>query len=463
MSTTHLSGRIRQERSSSAFPGAARAALLAAFPLLFAPCAAFAQEASAPSASESASENPAAPAESSSETSSDAELSPEELAELEAALAKDAAAAPASSASDGEKKSGFAAALANFNPDIAVILDVAGGWYSGDGKAVTAGGHDPQKTGFTLQQLELSLGKAVDPYFRFDANIVFSQFGVEVEEAYATTLGLPASLQLRVGQFLTRAGRLNPTHPHTWEFIDQNFALTRIFGGEGNRGLGAELSWLTPLPWYAEIVLSATDAAGASTARSFLGGGDYDLDSPLDFQLTAALKQFFPLTDSLSLNVGLTAITGPNASGNGNRTDIYGMDLYLRWRPVSGETLRWVAIQGEVFWRRRQIPGDLLQDVNAYLQGVWRFADRWSAALRYEWGSPSWDSDGKTSLRDPIDPAWTRHRHRASAAVTFHPSEFSRVRLQAARDDAPNLAKDPVWSVFLAAEFSVGAHGAHAF
>ena len=54
----------------------------------------------------------------------------------------------------------------------------------------------------------------VDPYFRFDSNLVFSQFGVEIEEAYATTLDLPANLQVRAGQFLTRFGRINATHPH---------------------------------------------------------------------------------------------------------------------------------------------------------------------------------------------------------------------------------------------------------
>lgn len=393
-----------------------------------------------------------------------AEPTSEELVEIERALAADTAASPSLDSSfSADKRGPISAALANFNPDLAVILDVAAGWFSGEGKAITAGGHDPQKTGFTFQQLELSIGKSVDPYFRFDANLVFSQFGVEVEEAYATTLALPLNLQVRAGQFLTRFGRLNATHPHTWEFIDQNFALTRIFGGEGNRGLGVELSWLAPLPWFAELVVAITDAAGASTARSFLGGGEFDIASPLDFQTTAALKQFFPLTDALSLNVGLSAATGPNPTGNDNRTDVYGLDFYLRWRPVSGAAQRWIALQAELFWRRRQIPDDLLQDLNAYAQIVWRFADRWSAAARYEWGSASWGLDGERSTKDWLDPAWTGERHRASAAVTFHPSEFSRLRLQVARDDAPSLSPDPIWSAFLAAEFFVGAHAAHPF
>jgi hypothetical protein len=356
------------------------------------------------------------------------------------------------------------AALSNFNPDLAVILDVAAGWFSGEtGKPITSGGHDPKKTGFTFQQLELSIGKAVDPYFRFDANLVFSQFGVEVEEAYATSLALPFSLQIRAGQLLTRFGRLNASHPHSWEFADQNFALTRLFGAEGNRGLGLELSWLMPLPWFTEIIVSATDATGAATARSFLGAGEFDIDSPLDFQLTAALKQFFPITDALSLNLGLSAVTGPNSTGNGNRTDIYGLDFYLRYRPVTGAALRWIALQAEVFWRRRQIPDDLLQDVNAYAQLVWRFADRWSVAARYEWGSAATGIDGEHTSLDWLDPEWTRDRQRVSAAATFHPSEFSRLRLQGARDHAPSITPDPIWSVILAAEFFVGAHAAHAF
>jgi len=47
----------------------------------------------------------------------------------------------------------------------------------------------------------MSLGATVDPYLRLDSNLVFSPDGVEVEEAYATTLDLPAQLQLRSVHF----------------------------------------------------------------------------------------------------------------------------------------------------------------------------------------------------------------------------------------------------------------------
>ena len=55
------------------------------------------------------------------------------------------------------------------------------------------------------------------------------------------------ALSYREEPHAPRFGRHNPTHPHAWDFIDQPFVMTRMFGGEGNRGLGLELSWLTPL------------------------------------------------------------------------------------------------------------------------------------------------------------------------------------------------------------------------
>ncbi len=94
------------------------------------------------------------------------------------------------------------------NPNISLIMDGAVAAFSSD-QPLQSGNHDPKATGFTLQQVEMALNSNIDVYMRFDSNIVFSQFGVEIEEAYATTLSLPYDLQARAGQFLTRFGRAN--------------------------------------------------------------------------------------------------------------------------------------------------------------------------------------------------------------------------------------------------------------
>jgi hypothetical protein len=381
----------------------------------------------------------------------------EEMEAIRKALEGDSSPspAPASTSSQTAPRS-----TPSFNPDLSFVADVAAAWFSSPDPLQT-GGHDPTRRGFNLQQLELTVGAAVDPYFRFDANLVFSQFGVEVEEVYATTLDLPFQLQARIGQFLTRFGRINNTHPHAWHFVDQPFAIGRVFGGEGNRGLGLEASWLAPLPWYTELVLSATDAGGEATARSFLGASGFEPASVLDLQLTSALKQFFELTPEWSLLAGVSVANGPNNTGHDNRTDVYGVDLFLRYRPTAGEDPTVLSLQTEWLYRRRQVPGDLLQDLTGYVYAFWRFDLRWALAARYELGLPATGLAGRVA-DDPLDPEWTRPRHRLSANLTFWPTEFSRIRLQAAAD-VPTWRTAPTISAFLAFEFAVGAHGAHAF
>ncbi len=383
----------------------------------------------------------------------------DDAAEIEKALAADQAEASVPVPATGVASSA-GALVQSLNPDLALIGDFAAAWFNTT-EPQQAGGHDPQKRGFNLQQLEMALGATVDSYFRFDANIVFSQFGVEIEEAYATTLGLPAGLQVRAGQFLTRFGRINNTHPHTWDFVDQMIVVGRYFGGEGNRGLGVETSILMPLPWYVEIVGSMTEATGEATARSFYGAEDLGVRDLGDFQDTAAIKQFFPLGSDWSMMWGLSGAFGPNPTGRGNRTEIYGTDLYIKYRPISANSPQLVALQAEWMHRRRQIPDDVLVDHGGYAYLMWRFAKRWATAGRYELGGSTVNANGDDVV-DPLDPLWTDPRTRVSGNVTWWPTEFSRLRLQYSHDMAEWFEKDHD-AVFLALEVAIGAHGAHAF
>ncbi len=369
--------------------------------------------------------------------------------ELLRALEADAPRAP----EGGEGAAAAGSPASALNPDIAFIADFALAAFS-EHDPLPTGAHAPQENGFNFQQLEMAIGSSVDPYFRFDSSLLFNPFGVEIEEAYATTLALPWSLQLRAGQFLTRFGRFNPTHPHTWSFVDQPLVLAKFFGDEANRGLGAELSYLFPLPWYVELLASSTDARGDATARSFLGDAEWEIGGPADLQTTLALKQFFPFGDDWSLSWGLSSAFGPNATGRGNRTDIYGTDVYLKWRPIStAEGDAFVALQGELLHRRRQLPGDLLSDTGGYGQFLWHFSRRWETGVRGEW------TQGEAG--DPLDPEWTSARKRYAAQLTFFPTEFSRVRMQA-NYDMPGW-REAYWGAFLNFEVSIGAHGAHTF
>lgn len=375
-------------------------------------------------------------------------VSDEEMAQLLESLAADAPTSGAAVAESPTSGGGPSSWL-----DMAFILDVAAGWYN-DADTELPGAHDPARTGFSLQQLELSIGANVDPYLRFDGNLVFSEFGVEVEEAYATTLALPGRLQLRAGQFLTAFGRANPTHPHAWHFAHQPLVLGKFFGGEASRGLGVEASWLAPLPWFVELTGSATDAAGECCARSFYGADDLGIEGLDDLLYTTRLEQFWPLADAWSMLFGLSAQFGPNPTGNANRTEIYGADLLLRLRPPGSVQRQSLSLQLEGMFRTRQVPDDVLQDLGGYAAFVWQMSPRWEVGARYELVTGVDD--------DPLDPDWSSDRRRTALQGTFYPSHFSRLRLQLHHDDM-TWRDEPVLGAIVALEVLVGSHGAHSY
>jgi hypothetical protein len=355
-----------------------------------------------------------------------------------------------------------------------------------------SGGHDPKNRGFTIQNAELTFSGVVDPYMRGDANIVLQidQNGnttIELEEAYLTTLSLPYSLQIKAGQYFSQFGRLNPTHPHTWDFVDQPVISSRLLGTDGFRGPGAQLSWLTPLPFFAELTGSIQNSQGG-TAASFrdvpgdVVAGRTIIDRPVrsmaDLCYILRLKTSFDPSDETTIVPGISAIFGPNASALDTYTQIYGADFYLKWKPLTNDQgWPFVAWQSEVMYRRYQAGGVLdttgalvapeqtLGDYGAYSQVVWGFARPWVTGLRLDWANGQKDSFsgvGIPSYNSELDPNRDR-RYRASIDLTYYPSEFSKVRLQYNYDRSPFLDGGQASSVWLQVEFMFGAHAAHKF
>src|SRR5438874_1140786 len=143
---------------------------------------------------------------------------------------------------------------------------------------IEVGDHDPQQRGFNARNIELAFDGAVDPYFEGFANIVFkldndNETEVEVEEAFMQTTNLPFGLQLKGGQFFAAFGRINPTHPHTWDFADDPLVNGRLLGPDGLRGVGAQISWTLPTPWYSQRIFASHNGRG-STGFSFRNPGD---------------------------------------------------------------------------------------------------------------------------------------------------------------------------------------------
>jgi len=351
---------------------------------------------------------------------------------------------------------------------------VDAGWSTTpDVTALETGDHDPLQRGFTIPNAEIVLNGAVDPYFTGVANVVFkldenNETSVELEEMYLQTSSLPWNLQAKGGQYLTEFGRINQQHPHAWDFVDQPLVIGRMFGPEGLRNPGTRLSWLLPLPFYSELLGSVQNSNG-ETAYSFRNTEDdlfgrtpidRNVRGPGDLLYAPRWVSSFDLTDSQTVVAGLSGAFGPNASGPSNYTQIYGGDLYWKWKPSwQSGGFPFVAFQTEALGRRYEagasngLPAEVLYDWGLYGQAIYGFTQRWVAGMRADWVSGDNGAFKADENRDD--------RFRASPNLTFYPTEFSKLRLQYNYDHGQLLGDDS--SVWVQAEFLLGEHAAHKF
>jgi len=375
-------------------------------------------------------------------------------------------------------------------------------------EVLQGGGHDPRQRGFTLQQVELSALGAVDPYLNAEVHLIYfldtegeSQF--EVEEAFLQTMALPFGLhehgfQIEAGTFFTEFGRHNPRHPHQWDWQDAPFVISRFFGEDGIRGPGARLGWLLPLPWFAELHLGAQNAEG-ETQVSFLANDEVFEERPIggrpfaeqrvrsaaDFTYLVRLANGVDLTDTITAQLGGSALFGPNATGSSGRTRILGVDAVAKWVPLDASR-GWPFVQLEVEALHRTyeaddgcfeefdpdcvagfVPDETLRDHGFYAQVLYGFVLRWAAGVRYEYGSGSgsnvaFDEDAGAVVRTSrSDDPYRSPRHRISPLLVFYPSEYARLRLQYNYDDITFSRDHTQHSVWLGVEFLIGAHPAH--
>ena len=417
--------------------------------------------------------------------------------------------------------------------DSSVDVLLAAGGSSEDNAGIEqlqGGGHDPKRRGFTLQQAELSFAGVVDPYLTGEAHIVLLEDDIELEEAFVTSTALPGGLQVKAGYYLTEFGRINATHPHTWAWLDQPVIASRLLGEDGLRAAGARVGWLLPTPWYSQLLLGVQNADNG-TAISFLGEGHHhgeeegeeaehaeeeaehaddehaeeehaegehegdeeehvhdlgveetiggqpapgrDINGLDDYLYSARWENSGDLSEETTALLGVSALYGPNATGEDGETFIYGADLTLKWRAAGNQRgYPFVTWQTEIM--KRDFDADAvsiphedevhafaaasLEDWGLYSQLLWGFAPGWEAGLRVEYAT---GSDDGLEARD--EDAARSDRVRISPLVAWRPSEFSRLRLQYNYDDADFLADGEAHTVWAGVEFLYGMHPAHTY
>lgn len=323
----------------------------------------------------------------------------------------------------------------SFNPDIGVIGDFRGSYISSGKRNFDA----------YLNETEISLQAAVDPYLRADFFLSFGRdpdtrkYGVEVEEGYLTTLSLPAQLQLKLGKFKEAVGRINPVHGHALPFIDMPNAYVNYFGEEGLNDEGLSLSWLVPnKKFYQELVFQAT--SGLSESPSFYRGDNNR------FIYLGHLKNFFTITDNATLELGVTGITGPNDSSM--TTSIAAADLTYKWKPVQMNTYKSVTWQNEFYFGHANLLRNYsINSFGLYSMLQYQIAKRWFLTGRYDYAQKPYD-------KTIVEQAY-------SLTAGWYATEFSKLEWEAkTTDDNINKRFYQGWLRWI---FVIGAHGAHQY
>lgn len=386
------------------------------------------------------------------------------------------------------------------NPEIGLVLQgrakkmkevperaISGYWSAGHA-------HGAEKRGLSLEHTELSFAANIDPNFRGVARLAVTGDGkVEVEEAAFSTRGLRGGLTVRGGRFRSDIGYQNARHPHEWDFADASLMQQVLFGAEGYRHDGVQLKWAAPtafpLQFGAEIGRGATfpgndrnqNGAGATAFFAKTGG---EIGAAHAWQ---AGVSWFGTRAARRGGQHFEDSGGAEAEGFfTGRSRAVIADFAWKWAPNGNVLERNFKFQTEVFRRNESgsfrcddaaattpttctggiALGDLAtRQAGGYAQAVYQFLPQWRAGYRHDWlgrGSKSFDAATVFGALDAGNAYFGDYRpRRASVMLDWSNTEFSRLRLQYARDRSMQGLADNQWT--LQYVMSLGAHGAHGF
>jgi hypothetical protein len=359
-----------------------------------------------------------------------------------------------------------------FNPAISLNALILGHYLDAPEEAEEEHGHDEHEhggappEGLSLQELELRFTADVDAYARANATVAFHEGEIEVEEAYADFLALPAGLGIRGGVFYAPFSRENTLHTHQLPFTQRSLAQ-RALWGEAWTAPGVQLGWLPSWPFYTEFRVAAMDGKDAEWFGSEKDGGYAGLGQ---------IVTMFDLSESTTLGLQGGFTTGQHGFVDEELRETAtsqaasaGVDL--RWKPARKTIYRGLRLNWEYTWGKRDnvtaieeveeveeggeeelIP--VLDEANgwsAYAQ--FQFARRWWVSGRYDW----------LDAREVIDLEGTRETNdqtRWGASISWVASEFQALRLEFSQTDD---GMDTESSVFLQYNVTIGSHPAHLY
>ncbi len=294
-----------------------------------------------------------------------------------------------------------------------------------------------------MHEMETVLNSAVDPYVRADFFVSIAhedgEFAFELEEAFLTTLSLPARLQVKAGKFRSTFGKINRIHPHALPFIDIPLAYANYLGEEGLNDQGASINWLIPnSKFYQEAVFEIT--RGPEESPSF------STDDGNRLLYAGRLRNFWDITRNATFEVGFSGVTGRNESGG--TTTLGGLDFTYIWKPLQFNVYQSLTLQSEtIFARHTNDAGAVVNSWGFYGLLRYKFARRWQATMKLDHS----DRPDDASLNE----------NAVSLTLGFLTSEYQKIEL--GLRTVSSTEEDRFFQAVVRAVFVIGAHGAHEY
>lgn len=377
-----------------------------------------------------------------------------------------------------------------FNPAISLILDGTYGTLHQDPTVPATGfamnpnpGH---KQGFNLGESELGISANIDPQFRGVATLALDPAGgISVENGFVQTSALGNGFNLKFGRYFSGLGYLNEQHAHAWDFTDQPLVYATLWDNQLAED-GLQLKWLAPTDTFIEVggeLGRGRGFPGTNRTKNGAGSGVLFAHFGDDIGIEHNWRAGVSLYGTKRVDAASNAVPDfpgtaggvSNSFGGDSRT--FGLDFVWKYSPNGNTANRNVKVQGEYF--RRKENGLLTYDTGAvavapgpttdsyavtqsgwYLQGVYKFTKVWRTGLRYDRLDPGVATVGALNTGNVI-ASYAFDPSRLTWMTDYNPSEFSRIRLQLARDDSrQGLADNQLFVQYI---MSLGAHAAHQY
>jgi hypothetical protein len=313
--------------------------------------------------------------------------------------------------------------------------------------------HEPYGPHF--EEAEISMISAVDPIWTFTSNIVFAPDGVDPEEVWVRTEKIPG-IGLKVGKLRATFGKHGLLHTHAFPFIQAPIIMANTIGEEGFKDAGMEASWLTPLPWFAELTGGAYQAMPADGENPINFGSDRRGNIPY----LGHFKNLIDLTENTTMEFGASLLQGRGSDEH--RHAAYGADLTFRNVPLRRSNQRGWILQGEYLEQGGYSGGRYERAQHGWYGSLQvRLAQVWWTGVRGEQARDSFTDVLVDGEGNPVAGKATR----GSANIAWTPSEFSYIRLEysyARAEDGFGL-RPLDRRLMLQASYTIGFHPSHAY